>query len=182
MAETGRSELSKRLRRLPGQLLLALVNATAVLVIGAAVLALVAMMRIEHFAGNVAATMTEAVLSKVELPQRNVLANLQTLTTEVRALRSALADLRAGENAPLAAEVARLREVLANLNTSLERLRHARSLLTDEAVEQLGRTVTDALVRLKGCPPERATVLPRQSPELRAAMLSTVIPAERPRP
>ena len=76
MAELNCTETSKRLRSLPRQLLLALINATMILVIVAAVLALVAMSRIDHFAQNVAATMTEAVLSKVDLPAKDVLANL----------------------------------------------------------------------------------------------------------
>ena len=75
-----------RLWRLPGQLLLALINATAILVIVAAILALVTIARINHFAENVAATMTEAVLSKLDLPSKGVLANLRDLTAEVRTL------------------------------------------------------------------------------------------------
>jgi hypothetical protein len=79
MAEFDRNGISARLRRLPGQLLLALVNATAVLLIVAAILVLVATARIDRFAGNVAATMTEAVLSKIDLSSRDVLANLRDL-------------------------------------------------------------------------------------------------------
>ena len=54
--------MSQRLRRLPGQFLLALINATAILVIVAAVVALIAMARVNTFAENIVATMTEAVL------------------------------------------------------------------------------------------------------------------------
>lgn len=57
---------------------LALINATAILVILAAIVALVAISRINHFAENVVATMTEAVLSKVDLPPKDVLADLKT--------------------------------------------------------------------------------------------------------
>jgi len=45
-----------RLRRLPIKFLLALINATAILVIVAAILALVAMVRIDNFAGRVVTT------------------------------------------------------------------------------------------------------------------------------
>ena len=45
MTEPDRNEIASRLWRLPGQLLLALVNATAILVILAAILALVALAR-----------------------------------------------------------------------------------------------------------------------------------------
>ena len=54
--------------------MLALINATAILVIVAAIVALVALVRIEHFAENIVATMTRAVLSKVDLPSKDVLA------------------------------------------------------------------------------------------------------------
>ena len=98
MAEPDGNGISARLWRLPGQLLLALINATATLVIVAAIVALVAIARINHFAENVAATMTETVLSKVDLPSKNVLANLQNLTAEVRSLGNTLREIKAGEH------------------------------------------------------------------------------------
>jgi hypothetical protein len=45
----------------------------------------------------------------------------------------------------------RLKEALTVLNISVDRLGNARSILTDEAIEQLGRTVTDALMKLRDC-------------------------------
>ena len=151
MTEPDRNGIAARLWRLPRQLLLALINATAILVIVAAILALVAVARIDHFAENVVATMTEAVLSKVDLPPKGVLANLQSLTAEVRALRNAVGEFKPGENPALQSEIAQLKEKLTVLNSSVERLRGARSLLTDEAIGQLGRTATDALVKLRDC-------------------------------
>jgi hypothetical protein len=149
MAEPDRNGISARLRRLPGQLLLALINATAILVIVAAIVALVAIARINRFAENVVATMTEAVLSKVDLPAKDVLANLRNLTAEVRTLGNALGEIKAGEN--LQSEIVRLKEALTVLNISVDRLGNARSILTDEAIEQVGRTVTDALMKLRDC-------------------------------
>ncbi len=90
MAEPDGNGISARLWRLPRQLLLALINATAILVIVAAIVALVAIARINGFAENVVATMTEAVLSKVDLPQKDVLANIRNLTAEVRTLGNTL--------------------------------------------------------------------------------------------
>ena len=90
MAESGRRGISARLWRLPGQLLLALIDATAILVIVAATLALVATARIHHFAENAVTTMTEAVLSKIDLPPKEALANLRNLTTEVRTVGNSL--------------------------------------------------------------------------------------------
>ena len=123
---------------------------TAILVIVAAIIALVAIARINHFAENVVATMTEAVLSKVDLPSKNVLANLRNLTAEVRTLGNALREIKAGEH-PALLEVEQLKETLTVLNTSVDRLGRARSILTDEAIGQLGRTVTDTLTKLRNC-------------------------------
>jgi hypothetical protein len=60
-----RDELRARLRRLPGQLLLALINGTALLVIVAAIIALVAISKVTNLANDVASTMTDAVLSRI---------------------------------------------------------------------------------------------------------------------
>ena len=59
-----RDELRARLRRLPGQLLLALINGTALLVIVAAIIALVAISKVNNLANDVAST-TDAVLSRI---------------------------------------------------------------------------------------------------------------------
>ena len=160
MAEPDRSSISARLWRLPGQLLLALINATAILVIVAAIVALVAIARINHFAENVVATMTEAALSKVDLPAKDVLANLRNLTAEVRTLGNTLREIRAGENPSIKFEMAQLKEALSVLNVSVDRLGSARSILTDEAIGQLGRTVTDALTKLRDCPSSAGQMAP----------------------
>src|SRR6476620_6143622 len=119
--------ISARLWRLPSQLLLALINATAILVIVAAILALVALARIEHFGGNIVTTMTDAVLSKVDLPSKDVLANIRELTGEIRALGNSLREIRTGENPVLQSEIVRLKDSLAALSTSVDRLRSSRS-------------------------------------------------------
>jgi hypothetical protein len=163
MAEPDGSEISARLWRLPGQLLLALINATAILVIVAAIVALVAIARINRFAENVVATMTEAVLSKVDLPAKDVLANLRNLTAEVRTLGNALGEIKAGENSVLQFEIVRLKEALTVLNISVDRLGNARSILTDEAIGQLGRTVTDALMKLRDCSSNVGRMAPQRT-------------------
>ena len=113
MTEPDRNGMAARLWKLPGQLLLALLNATAVLVIVAAIAVLVVLARIDHFAENVAANMTEAVLSKVDLPAKETLANLRNLTAEARALRNAVAQFKSGENPVLQRELSQLKEKLA---------------------------------------------------------------------
>ena len=73
------NELSLRLRRLPRQLLMALINGTAILVIAAAILALVAMWKVTHLAENVSATMTDAVFSRIDVEPQQLLAGIRSL-------------------------------------------------------------------------------------------------------
>ena len=151
MSELERNEISARLWRLPVDFLFALINATAILVIVAAILALVAMVRVDHFAGNVVTTMTEAVLSKIDLPSKDVLVNLRDLTKEVRTLGDTLREIKVGEKPVVQFEIARLKEALTALNVSVDRLASARTILTDEAIGRLGRAVTDTLTKMSGC-------------------------------
>jgi hypothetical protein len=151
MSEPNHYGISARLWRLPGQLLLALINATAILVIVATILALVAIARIDHFAGNIAATMTDAVLSKVDLPSRDVLANVRELTGEVRALGNTLREVKAGENPVLQSEIARLRESLGAVRTSVDRLASARAILTDQVAARFGDAITRTLMKVGDC-------------------------------
>ena len=164
MAEPDRNGISARLWRLPWQLLLALVNATAILVIVAAIVALVAIARINRFAENIVATMTEAVLSKVDLPQKDVLANIRNLRAEVRTLGNTLREIKTGEHPALQPELAQLKQALTVLNVSVDRLGSARSILTDEAIGQLGRTVTDALAKLRDCSSSARQMAPDRTP------------------
>jgi peptidoglycan hydrolase CwlO-like protein len=138
MVEPDRNGISARLWSLPGQLLLALINATAILVIVAAILALVAIARIDHFAENVVATMTEAVLSKVDLPPKDVLANLRNLREEVRTLGNSLREIKAGENPSLQFKIVQLKEALTVLNISVDRLGSAISMRLAAAYRRIG--------------------------------------------
>ena len=165
MAKPDGNGISARLWRLPGQLLLSLVNATALLVIVAAIVALVAIARINHFAENITAKMTEAVLSKVDLPERDVLANIRNLTAEVRTLGNTLREIKDGERPALQPELAKLKEALTVLNVSMDRIGNARSILTDEAIGQLGRTVTDGLMKLRDCSSNARQVAALRHPE-----------------
>ena len=151
MSESDRNEIYAPLRRLPVDFLLALTNATAILVIVAAILALIVMVRIDNFAGSVVTTMTEAVLSKIDLPSKSVLANLRNLTEEVRTLGNTLREIKVGENPAVQFEIARLKEALTTLNVSVDRLANTRTILTDEAIGQLGHAVTDTLTQMRGC-------------------------------
>ena len=160
MVEPDGSGISARLWRLPGQLLLALINATAILMIVAAIFALVVIARINGFAENVVATMTEAVLSKVDLPQKDVLSNIRNLTAEVRTLGNTLREIKVGEQPALQPQLAQLKEARTVLSVSVDRFGSARSILTDEAIGPLGRTITDALTKLRDCSSSAGQMVP----------------------
>jgi hypothetical protein len=116
-------------------------------VIVAAILVLVAMVRIDNFAGR----MTETVLSKIDLPSKSVLANLRNLTEEVRTLGNTLREIKVGENPAVQFEIARLKEALTALSVSVDRLADGRTILTDEAIGRLGRAATETLTNMRGC-------------------------------
>jgi hypothetical protein len=126
---------------------LALINTTAILVIVAAILALIVMVRIDNFAGR----MTETVLSKIDLPSKNVLANLRGLTEEVRALGNTLREIKVRENPALQSEFSRVGATLTALDASINRLTDTRTLFTEEAIGHLSRGVAETLTKMRSC-------------------------------
>ena len=144
-------ETSFRLRRLPGQLLLALLNGTAILVIAAALLALVATAKVTHLAENVAATMTDAVLSRVDVKPGRVIAKIDNLTTEIRSLRDALQQEKVERRADLDPAVRQLKEKLARLEKAIENLSDARSRLVNETAAQLSLSLGEVLQDFGSC-------------------------------
>jgi hypothetical protein len=87
----------------------------------------------------------------------------QNLTAEVRTLGNALREIKAGEHPAVQSEIAQLKEALTVLNISVDRLESARSILTDEAIGQLGRTVADALMKLRDCSSSARQVAPHRT-------------------
>lgn len=77
--------------------------------------------------------------------------NLRNLTGEVRTLGSTLREIKVGESSAAQLEIAQLKEALTALNVSVDRLTNSRTILTDEAIGQLGRAVTDTLTKMRGC-------------------------------
>ena len=151
MAEIIKNGIGARLWRLPGQLLLALINGTAILVIVAGILALIVFSRLQTLAGDIAATMTDKVVAQAFPEPQRALADLASLMTEIHALGDALQAKSAEGDAKLEAAIVRLKAELGDLRDNIERLVGAKTLLTDEAIARIGRTVTDALKDVRGC-------------------------------
>jgi len=148
-SEPKRNPISARLLKLPGDLLLAVINGTAILVIIAAVLALVAITHLNNLAGNIASTMTEAVLAKIDLPSRDVLTNLQDLRAEIRTLGDKLAEILHRDSPVLRIEIVQLQDRLDKFRMSIDRLSTARTALIAEALERVGQRFGDTLVGMR---------------------------------
>ena len=151
MSDPHTSDLSARLRQLPGQLLLALLNGTAILVIAAALLALAATAKVTHLAESVAATMTDAVLTRIDVKPRRVWEKLDDLTVEIQSLRSELQEKTVHGGAPLDPAIDRLYERLSALETAIDQLRDGRTQLLDEATARLSLSLGQALQDFGTC-------------------------------
>jgi HAMP domain-containing protein len=152
MTDTSSNRLATRLRRLPGELLLALINGTAVLVIIAAVLVLVAAARIDHFANRITTTMTDAVLTRLDVEPERILTELNRLSTEVSELTDTLRAASAAGNTAFDRQVANLEQQAAALRASIDRLSGARSDLVDEAISAFAQSTAESLKGLRKCP------------------------------
>jgi hypothetical protein len=149
--DSNKRRLSACLRRLPGQLLLALINGTAVLVIVAAVLVLVATARIDRVAANVAATMTDAVLARLDAEPQKFRADLRGFGDKVSDLTATLKTAAAEGGPILGDQIADLEAQVAGLRASIEQLGAAKSQLIDEAVSAFGQSVAAGLERWRRC-------------------------------
>ena len=148
-----KKEVRARLRRLPLHLLLALINGTAILVIVAAILGLLALSRVNHLADNVASTMTDAVLSRINLEPQQVLATFKDVAADVDRLVGLLKQARSEGPSRLDPEVEKLSERLSALRASIKQLDEARSSLVDEAITRIGRALAETLQ--KECKPNQ---------------------------
>jgi hypothetical protein len=147
------NEILLRLRRLPRQLLMALINGTAILVIVAATLALVATSKVTHLAENVASTMTDAVLARIDVQPQQFLAGIHSVGEDVHALAKTLKQAKAEGTFRQDPEIERLTERLGTLQASIGRLGDARSLLVEEAIARVARAVAEGLENFRACSP-----------------------------
>ncbi|WP_346898839.1 hypothetical protein [uncultured Roseibium sp.] len=143
--------LGRRIRRLPGHLLLALVNATAILVIVAAVLAIIAFNRFETAGANLAADLTAKAVGQLGVTPESLRSKLASLEEQMEALKAGLAQARQNDDGPLRVQIAKLDETLTDLKAAVVKLGDAQPAVADAAIKQIGATVTDMLLQLRNC-------------------------------
>jgi hypothetical protein len=136
-------------------MLMALINGTAILVIVEAILALVATWKVTHLAENVASTMTDAVLSRIDVEPQLLLAGIHSVGDDTRALAKTLKQAGAEGTFRQDPEIERLSERLGTLRASIERLGDARSQLVEEAMARVARAVAEGLENFRACSPTR---------------------------
>ena len=158
---TSAPTLSARLKRLPGQLLLALVNATALLVIVACVLVIVVLNRVDQASERIAGTVTEAALAKLEMTPATLKERLLSVDGRVAALVTRLETAGARDDRALTLQVAELHRNLNELKVAAERLGSAAPDITEAAFRQAGETLTETLLSVRGCNAVQADAPPQ---------------------
>jgi len=145
--------LGGRLRRLPGQLLLALVNATTLLVIAACVLALIVLNRVDTAGAHIAGTVTEAALTRLNVSPEAFKSRLDGLDGQIETLSKQLANPDLQDHWEMAQQIKDLNRNLADLKLAASGLGEAGPEVTAEAFEQAGEMLTGVLYALRGCEP-----------------------------
>jgi len=148
---TSAPTFATRLKRLPGQLLVALVNATALLVIVACVLVIIVLNRVDRAGERIAGTVTEAALSKLEMTPAALKERLQSVDGRVAALVDQLETAGARDDRALTLQVAELNRTLTDLKAAAQNLGSAGPDITEAAFRQAGETLTEAILSIRGC-------------------------------
>ncbi|WP_305988057.1 hypothetical protein [Roseibium sp. MMSF_3544] len=149
--------LGARLMRLPGQLLLALVNATALLVIAACVLALVVLNRVDQAGAQLAGTVTEAALSKLDMTPSDLKSSLQAIGGRIEELSVQMESPGNGDNRALTQQLNALNQNLNDLKLAAQNIGAVGPEVTDAAFRQAGSMLTDSLFALRGCTANQPT-------------------------
>jgi len=140
-----------RLIRLPGQLLLAFINATALLVIAACVLSLLVLSRVEETGTRVAGAVTGATLARLQMTPAEVKASLDGLDGRLREISVLLENSSPDADESLKRQLTRLNANLAGLRQAADGIRTAGPDITAAAFDQAGELLTETLYTLRGC-------------------------------
>lgn len=152
--------LGRRLLRLPGQLLFALVNATALLVIAACVLSLVVLNKVETAGDRIAGTVTDAALARLDVSPAEFRTRLEALDGRIEALSARLSDPDLQDHWEVARQLKELNENLAGIRVAAAGLGAAGPDVTAAAFDQAGDILTDALYAARGCEAAAKTEAP----------------------
>ncbi|WP_108661562.1 hypothetical protein [Acuticoccus kandeliae] len=139
------SRIGAKLRRLPGDLLVAAINATALLVIVAAVLALVVLGRVENVGSRLAGAAADAVLARLDIEPATLRGDLEAMRANLGAMRESAAGRADASMARMDAALTEIETTLAEMNKTLAALRVAAPELTAIAVREAVQSIAAAL-------------------------------------
>jgi uncharacterized protein YlxW (UPF0749 family) len=154
---SAKPSLGRRLLRLPGQFLVAMINATAILVIAACVLAIIVLDRVNGAAEAVAASVTDATLARLQVSPTEFKARLAVLDDRIAQIATKLDQSGANSDGELVRQVAQLNATLADLKLAADGIKAAGPEVTDAAFRQAGTILTESLLALRGCAPATST-------------------------
>ncbi|MEM9631703.1 MAG: hypothetical protein AAGA50_10285 [Pseudomonadota bacterium] len=143
--------IGTRLKRLPGQFLVALLNATSILVIAACVLVIVMLNQIDTAGARIAASVTEATFSQMQISPAEFKTRLVALDQRIELLSERLANPELQQDGELKQQLTELNRNLTDLKEAAQSIRSAGPAVTSTAFEQAGDMVTDSLYALRGC-------------------------------
>jgi uncharacterized protein YdcH (DUF465 family) len=129
-----------RLARAVGGLVLALLNATLLLFIVAAILGLVLIGKVRTLATDVAGDVTSAAISSTGLDPADTLAELRLTSSEMAELRTTIAEHRDD----LDERVQALDERLAGIQAKIRVLRQQKIALTDAVIDKAANAASTA--------------------------------------
>ncbi|GGB39189.1 hypothetical protein GCM10011316_09030 [Roseibium aquae] len=143
--------LGGRILALPGQFLLALINASAILVIVACVLVLMTLGRIETAGASLADAAAGAALARLDMTSETFQARLDRIEARLSAISTKLQDPEQQNAADLRRELSELTAMLQQVADTARALAVVQPEVTQAAIRQAGQTVTDSLLGLAGC-------------------------------
>ncbi|MTH96875.1 hypothetical protein [Roseibium sp. RKSG952] len=145
--------LGRRIARLPGQFILALINATSILVIVAIVLVLMMLNRVETAGAQLASSVTDAAMSRLQVSPEDFRARLMSIDQKLDQLSSALENPGIADNNVLRQDLAALNRNITDLKVAAQGLTMAGPDVTEAALQQAGTVITNTLIGLRDCTP-----------------------------
>lgn len=153
----------RRVFRLPGHLLLALINATALLIIAACVLSLIVLQKVDEAGARVAGAVTGATLARLQVTPAEFKENLEGLNSHINAISEKLDDPDLQSDFALRQQLTELNDNLVGLRQAADGIKSAGPDITAAAFEQAGELLTDALYTLRGCGVPTSVVIPEDT-------------------
>lgn len=145
------NSLGRRLRRLPLQLLLSLINATALLVIAAAVLVIIAINRLENAGPRLTNAVTTTALANIDVTPEELKTRYEAAVRTTELLKARLSEPGVVQDSRLLAQLTELNGTLAKLEALAGNISTAQPDIIAQGAREIGNTVTSVLLSLRNC-------------------------------